>query len=46
MGKIIFDDELIGKLKEIKDTVKPIKEKGKKEDSEKQQNPQNKIFEL
>ncbi|MFL0490535.1 MULTISPECIES: MerR family transcriptional regulator [Bacillus] len=41
MGKIIFDDELIGKLKEIKDTVKPIKrEKVKKEDSEKQQNPQ------
>lgn len=31
MGKIIFDDELIGKLKEIKDTVKPIKrEKVKK----------------
>ncbi|KAA0787470.1 MerR family transcriptional regulator [Bacillus sp. BB56-3] len=41
MGKVIYDDELMGKLKEIKDTAKLIrKEKVKKEDSAKQQNPQ------
>ena len=47
MGKVIYDDELMGKLKEIKDTAKLIrKEKVKKRIQQNNRIPKNKISEF